>query len=180
MNTQSISVKIANSSQFERIASLVNDAYRGLSGVRGWTHEADLLVGPRVNVAAFAQIARRLTILVAIFEGAVVGCVSVEAIDAKEWYLSMLAVDPTRQAHGVGKLLMAEAEAYLLARDVETIRISVVNHRSALIEWYERRGYARTDEVEPFPYDDSSVGTPLRDDLALIVLKKSLRTEQLR
>lgn len=177
---ENITVRVADSSQFERIASLVNDAYRGLSGVRGWTHEADLLVGPRVDVVALAQIARRLTILVATFEGAVVGCVSVEAIGAKEWYLSMLAVDPVRQAHGVGKVLMAEAEAYLFARDADTIRISVINHRSALIEWYERRGYIRTDEVEPFPYEDPSVGTPLQGDLALIILKKSLRTEQLR
>lgn len=44
----------------------------------------------------------------------------------------------------------------------------------ALIAWYERRGYRRTGEVGAFPYDDPSVGTPLRDDLALVTLIKPL------
>jgi hypothetical protein len=39
----------------------------------------------------------------------------------------------------------------------------------------QRRGYRRTGETEPFPYDDLSVGVPLRDDLLLVVLRKSLQ-----
>lgn len=39
---------------------------------------------------------------------------------------------------------------------------------------YERQGYVRTGEVEPFPRDDPTVGKPLRDDLALVILRKEL------
>jgi hypothetical protein len=55
------------------------------------------------------------------------------------------------------------------------VKISVLNVREALLAWYERQGYVRTGAVEPFPYDDATVGTPLRSDLALVTLTKTLR-----
>jgi hypothetical protein len=56
------------------------------------------------------------------------------------------------------------------------MRMSVTNVREALIGWYIRRGYGRTGEIEPFPYGDDRFGTPLRDDLAFVVLEKPLET----
>jgi hypothetical protein len=56
--------------------------------------------------------------------------------------------------------------------------MTVIRQREMLIAWYERRGYRRRDEIIPFPYDDPSVGTPLRDDLQLVVLEKSLVSSQ--
>jgi hypothetical protein len=50
--------------------------------------------------------------------------------------------------------------------------MTVVNLRSALIEWYQRRGYTLTGETKPFPYGDSRFGIPLRDDLQFVVLEK--------
>jgi hypothetical protein len=44
--------------------------------------------------------------------------------------------------------------------------------RDALIAWYERRGYQRTGETEPYPYGDNRFGTPLRDDLEFVILRK--------
>lgn len=52
--------------------------------------------------------------------------------------------------------------------------MTVVNVRDTLIAWYIRRGYFLTGETEPFPYDDNRFGTPLRDDLAFVVLEKVL------
>ena len=49
----------------------------------------------------------------------------------------------------------------------------MINLRTSLIAWYERMGYVRTGTVEPFP-DDATVGTPLRNDLALITLVKQV------
>lgn len=172
MNIQHIKIEIAKPAQFERLCVLVNDAYRGLSGQRGWTHEAEMLAGPRVSHAALSELAGQLTILVAVLDEQVVGCVSVQRIDDKEWYLSMLAVDPSAQSLGVGKLIMSAAEAHVQAVGARLMRISVINHRSALLDWYERRGYHKTGSAEPFPYHDPSVGQPLREDLALITLHK--------
>ena len=84
----------------------------------------------------------------------------------------MLAVDPSVQSLGVGKLIMSAAETYVRAQGAKSMRISVITHRSALLAWYERRGYHKTGGADPFPYHDPSVGQPLRNDLALIILSK--------
>ena len=50
----------------------------------------------------------------------------------------------------------------------------MVHLRSALIEWYKRRGYVLTGETKPFPYGDTRFGIPKRDDLYFVVLQKRL------
>jgi ribosomal protein S18 acetylase RimI-like enzyme len=87
----------------------------------------------------------------------------------------MLTVDPGIQTRGIGSLLLAAAEGF--ARDAlgaHAMRMTVIVQREALIAWYERRGYARTGETEPFPYGDARFGLPKRDDLHFIVLRKPL------
>jgi ribosomal protein S18 acetylase RimI-like enzyme len=61
--------------------------------------------------------------------GAVIGCVSVEALDHEEWYLSMLAIDPRYQELGLGNAVMLEAEKHAQAHGGKAVRISVVNKR---------------------------------------------------
>lgn len=50
----------------------------------------------------------------------------------------------------------------------------MVHLRDALIAWYERRGYVRTGETAPFPYEDQRFGVPIRDDLSFILMEKQL------
>jgi hypothetical protein len=52
--------------------------------------------------------------------------------------------------------------------------MTVINVRDGLLAWYARRGYAPTGATEPFPYGDDRFGTPRRDDLHFIVLRRSL------
>jgi hypothetical protein len=52
--------------------------------------------------------------------------------------------------------------------------MTVIHLRDTLIAWYERRGYRRTGETEPFPYGDERFGIPRRDDLYFVVLEKAL------
>lgn len=171
-----MSLTIAGPADLERIATLVNDAYRGSSKPPGWTHEVSLLAGQRIDGAALrAAMAQGSTILVMKRGGDVVGCVDVRPLDAREWYLSMLAVDPQLQEGGLGKAIMAGAEQFARERGAQQMRISVIGLRASLISWYERKGYVRTGASEPFPYDDPTVGTPLRSDLALVTLVKPLR-----
>jgi hypothetical protein len=54
--------------------------------------------------------------------------------------------------------------------------MTVVSVRHSLIAWYERRGYRRTGETLPFPYDAPLFGTPQRPDLEFVVLEKRLQT----
>lgn len=67
-------------------------------------------------------------------------------------------------------MLLAAAERWARERGAARVRMTVVNVRDTLIAWYLRRGYAPTGETAPFPYGDERFGTPLRDDLAFVVL----------
>jgi ribosomal protein S18 acetylase RimI-like enzyme len=87
----------------------------------------------------------------------------------------MFSVRPGRQGRGLGREILAEAER--LARDdwgARTMVLTVLAQRGELIAWYERRGYRRTGESKPFPYDDVRSGIPKRPDLSFVVLAKSL------
>ena len=102
------------------------------------------------------------------------GCVSLKPISPEKWYLGSLAVHPARQNSGFGRRLLDASEDYVASHGASSVEITVVNVRDALISWYERRGYCRTGETRPFPYDDNRFGMPLRDDLAFVVLEKHL------
>jgi ribosomal protein S18 acetylase RimI-like enzyme len=87
----------------------------------------------------------------------------------------MFAVQPTRQNGGLGRALLAEAERVMRAElGCAEARMTVIVQRAELIAWYERRGWARTGEREPFPYGRLRSGMPRRDDLEFVVLAKDL------
>ncbi|HUC17579.1 MAG TPA: GNAT family N-acetyltransferase [Acetobacteraceae bacterium] len=160
------------------ISFLVNRAYRDRQAQGGWTNETGLLRGNRTDPGSLRSVlqeGKRVLLMLRLDAmEPLIGCVSVELIDVATWYISMLAIDPDHQAGGLGRALMKAAEDYARDRGAKTARITVIHLRGALIRWYERRGYRRTGVVQPFPYDDSSVGIPLRDDLRLLVLEKRL------
>jgi ribosomal protein S18 acetylase RimI-like enzyme len=70
--------------------------------------------------------------------------------------------------------LLAAAERFAQERGAHRIRMSVVNVRTTLIAWYERRGYILTGETQPFPYGDERYGRPLRGDLHFVLLEKNI------
>jgi ribosomal protein S18 acetylase RimI-like enzyme len=75
----------------------------------------------------------------------------------------------------VGRQVLAEAER--IARDewaATNMIMTVIAQRAELIAWYERRGYRRTGETQPFPYGNARYGIPLRPDLVFAVLAKQL------
>lgn len=157
--------------------ALVESAYRGDSARRGWTHEADLLDGQRIDAETLAEMlddpARR--VLVARDGATVIGCVAVTDQGEGRCYLGLLAVDPARQALGLGRQLIDAAEE--IARRqfaARRIEMTVIVQRAALIAWYERRGYRRTDEERPFPHGDARFGIPRSDALAFAVLARDL------
>jgi ribosomal protein S18 acetylase RimI-like enzyme len=158
------------------LLQLVHGAYRGETAKRGWTHEADLLGGQRTDAEALQALIDdpRQTLFLARADGALVGCVQVADQGDGVAYLGMLSVDPDRQAAGLGKRLMAEAERH--GREVlgaATMRMTVIRQRPELIAYYERRGYRVTGRTEAFP-DNPRFGLPRRHDLIFEVMEKPL------
>ena len=87
----------------------------------------------------------------------------------------MFAVSPKMQNRGIGKLMLTEAERFVLQEwRISSLQMTVISLREDLITWYERCGYYQTGEVKPFPYFEPRFGIPKRDDLRLEVLKKEL------
>lgn len=158
------------------VVALVESAYRGESGRRGWTTESDLLDGRRTDVELVSEllVSSDSVVLLASIDGAMRACCHVERHDDSA-YFGMFAVDPSWQGSGLGKQLLAEAER--MAREAwhcGAMHMAVIDVRTELIAWYERRGYRRTGQYKPFPYGDERVGIPLRDDLRFEVLIKEL------
>ena len=160
------------------VQALVKSAYRGDSSRQGWTTEADLVADDRIDEAGvIAKINQHNGFVLVVHDafGALAGCCEVLGKEDGIGYFGMFAVDPTRQAAGLGRKILAQAEK--LARDdlgVRTMEMTVIWPRKELIDWYVRRGYARTQRTAPFPYAHLVNGKALRDDLYFVVLEKAL------
>ncbi len=160
------------------IVALVESAYRGDASRAGWTTEADLLDGRRTGPDDVQACLDRPDSLVLLAEAAADGALLASAhvcLDDGCGYFGMFAVDPTRQAGGLGRAVLAEAERVARERwRAPSMRMTVIDVREELIGWYQRRGYRRTGIRSPFPYGDARFGLPKRDDLRFERLEKAL------
>jgi GNAT superfamily N-acetyltransferase len=80
------------------------------------------------------------------------GCVYVELKDGDRSYLGLLSVDPSQQKNGLGSLLMTAAENHCRELGSRSMEIYIVNLRTELTPFYQRRGYVETGML-PFPPD---------------------------
>lgn len=153
---------------------LVNSAYRGETSKQGWTTEADLLDGLRIDEETLASYFDddAITILKNTDEsGKITGCVYLE-VRAPKLYVGMFSVSPLLQGKGIGRDLLLAAEAFARQAHLRTLTMTVISVRHELISWYERRGYNATGEIVPF-HADKKFGDP-RQPIELIVLEKSV------
>lgn len=169
--------KRAQAGDIPALHRLIQSAYRGASAKQGWTHEADLLDGQRTDAEELADIIAddRQRLIMAHQGHNLVACVCVVSKGDNRAYLGMLSVDPALQAGGLGRQLIAEAEA--VARTdfaTKVMEMTVIAQRPELIAYYERRGYALTAETRPFPLHDPRFGHAKRQDLYFVVMEKAL------
>lgn len=165
-----LSIRPAAPADLLALHPVIERAYRGETARQGWTHEADLIEGPRTNLATLTAIVEDpAQVLLSAWEGeTALGCVNVADRGHGTAYLGLLCIEPLRQAGGLGRQLIAAAEAY--ARDAfgcTRIEMTVIEERRKLIDYYLRRGYAETGERRDFPI-------PLDPPLFMTVLAKKL------
>ncbi len=165
-------IRPARAADLAALHPVIERAYRGEAARDGWTHEADLLsgAGARIERAALEAIVASASerLLIAAQDGAPIGCVQIGDRGGGTAYLGLLCIDPRRQAAGLGRRLIAAAEACAIGTFAATrIEMSVIDSRSELIAYYERRGYRVTGARHAFPIT-------LEPPLSMAVLAKEL------
>jgi GNAT superfamily N-acetyltransferase len=171
--------RLATTDDVDALVPLVQAAYRGEATTVTWTTETHLLGGQRVDRAMVHDAVTgpdgAVVVLTDTSSGAVVACCEVARPDERgHSLLGMFAVDPERQASGLGRRTLAAGERLAVGWGASTVELHVIDVRHELIDWYRRRGYVVTDERLPFPYGDPRYGEPRRDDLRFAVLRKPI------
>ncbi|HEY8278156.1 MAG TPA: GNAT family N-acetyltransferase [Bdellovibrionota bacterium] len=167
-------------SDISALEALINGAYRGDSSRRGWTTEADLLGGQRIDEEMLREkiSSAQSVLLVATPEDpseTILGCVYLERQGTDKCYLGLLTVNVDLQGKGIGDFLLRSGENWARAHfQSKRMCMTVFTVRPELLAWYERRGYRDCGERIPFTYGDPKVGLPLRQDLEFAVLVKDL------
>ena len=168
--------RTATEADVDAIVVLVTRAYRGEASRDGWTTEAALLDGARIDPDVLRHDITRpgSRVLLGLRDGTLLACAHVADLGGRG-YFGMFAVEPTCQGGGIGRAMVAECER--IARDewgLPKMQMTVIDLREELIAWYVRLGYRRTGVHHPFPYGDARFGVPRRDDLRFELLEKPL------
>ncbi|KAK1758889.1 acyl-CoA N-acyltransferase [Echria macrotheca] len=178
MATAALQFRVATPEDAAIIQPLVQSAYRGESSRQGWTTEADLLTGDRIDVQGITEKITKpnsAVLMATDARGVLVGCCEVLKLNSDVAYFGMFAVDPRRQAGGLGRQVLAHAEDYCRKQwGIKKMEMSVIWTRKELIAWYMRRGYKKTGEERPFPHHELPEGAALQEDLHFEVLEKEL------
>jgi GNAT superfamily N-acetyltransferase len=153
---------------------LINSAYRGETSKKGWTTEANLLDGLRIDEETLIEYFNdpKITLLKNTdSDGQINGSVYLENRFPK-LYVGMFSVSPLLQGQGLGRDLLLAAEDFARQLNCTTLIMTVISQRLELISWYERRGYHATGEILPF-HHDAKFGTP-KQHIEMIVLEKAV------
>jgi ribosomal protein S18 acetylase RimI-like enzyme len=130
------------------VADLVNLAYRV---------EAFFVRGPRTTAAEVARLMEQGCFLVLDGgDGHLAAAVYVE-VGPERGYFGMLSVAPDMQGAGLGRRLVAVAEAMCEAQGCQSMELQVVNLRTELPPWYRSLGYR---EAGTTPFDDPALKRP--------------------
>jgi ribosomal protein S18 acetylase RimI-like enzyme len=169
-------IRHAGAGDAEALVSLIRAAYRGPLSRAGWTSEADLLEGERIDLPALRAVIAdaRSRLLVCDRSGRLAGCCEISDRGSGLAYFGMFAVAPHAQGQGIGRRLFDTAQR--LAREAlraRVIELRVLAPQLALIAWYERLGFSATGETARF-VADPRFARPLVDDLRFVVMRKTL------
>ncbi|MCW2314525.1 Ribosomal protein S18 acetylase RimI [Rhodoblastus acidophilus] len=171
-----LAFRAAEAADIPAMTALINSAYRGESSRGGWTTEADLLEGRRIDEAGLArEMAAPDTLFLLCFEDdALIGSAQLRKAAEGVGYLGMFVIRPGLQGRGLGRRLLQEAET--TARrlwSAARMTMAVIGLRSELIAYYQRRGYRLTGERLPLPLEDG-LSAALVEGVDLAMMEKAL------
>ena len=134
-------IRIASEAEAQPITALINLAFAEV--------EQFFVDGDRITEAEIIESMQTGVFLVAERNGEWEGCVYVEPRETRA-YLGLLSVKPQIQHRGTGSHLMNAAEEHGRNLGCEFMDIKIVNLRSELPNFYNKRGYVETG-TSPFP-----------------------------
>lgn len=137
----------ATAADVATLVSLINRAYEV---------EKFFVDGDRISPAQVIDLLSRGAFLIADDDGAPAACVYVE-LKGERGYFGLLAVDPGRQGHGLGRTMVEAAEQHARSAGCSVMDISVVNLRTELPPFYHRLGYTQTGTA---PFTDQRATQP--------------------
>lgn len=111
-------------------------------------HACGLVVSHNDPVAdfRFALAGPSSAVLVAEEAGGIIGSVMV-GHDGHRGWLYYLAAEPGRRGQGIGRALVAAAEAWLRARGVPKVQLMIRPTNTAVARFYDRLGYTEEPRV---------------------------------
>jgi len=153
---------------------LINSAYRGETSKKGWTTEANILGGIRIDENELIAIIKQPNASIFKFteNHKILSCVLLD-IQKSKLYLGMLCVNPELQNSGIGKKMLDFAVDYALENDLPKIVMSVISERLELISWYNRNGFFDNGTRELFP-ESHTADIISGEKLEFIILEKSI------
>ena len=146
------------------LVSLINRAYRS-GGAKSWTNEVNIVAGQRIDLnqlqQALAQPDFELWLLEHENASEVQGCIGL-TLNSESAEIGTFCVDPKAQNAGLGRKLLAFAEAYIQQNHqaIRVLEMHVLHVRTELIAFYQRCGYVQTRKTADYPVN-ANVGQPL-------------------
>lgn len=138
---QPVQIRIAEPSDARQIMAVINSAFR--------IAEEFFCGEDRITLEEVERLFTTGTFLIAEIDRVLGGCVYVE-LRSDRSYLGLLSVDPSQQQSGLGSLLVNAGEKHCREGGSLFMDIYLVNLRTELFPFYQKRGYAETGTL-PFP-----------------------------
>lgn len=177
--------RLAENRDIPQLLNMINRAYREPTE-SSWSNEAAIISGDRIHQHQLEQLLIRqqhsqmdAQLLVAELNtqahDEMVGCVALTYSDL-DAEIGTYCIDPAWQAFGFGQQVLHTAEVYAVKQQpkLKTLSMWVLDVRSELIAFYERRGYVQTGNIADYPVDED-VGQPLVE-LKIIEMQKHVQT----
>ena len=167
--------RVAKAEDIPALEKLVNGVYRGENALKGWTTEAEILDGQRIDSQMLQEILENPKERIFVLDdgGEIKGCVQVTD-SGDSVLLGMLSVPVELQGKGLGAKLIRFVEEDARKRGFKSVKMHVLDVRTELLSYYERKGYRRTGDFSEWPWGDLKWGIPKRDDLKFVVLAKPI------
>ena len=139
-------IRLANIDDVPNIRKLVNAAYKELADLGlnyTGTYQDEGITRDRMRSADVFVLERNSEIIASIN-------LSVKDADTANscLYINQLAVNPNLKRQGIGKTLMALAEARAMSLGFRYMRLDTAISATHLVAWYLRLGYRTVSEVQ--------------------------------